>query len=173
MENASLNLQICNLRPSLDRFAFQFTNDVEDANDLVQDTFIKAMRFHTLFKHNSNLKAWLYMIMRNTFINDYRKKVRKNALIQTTEDLSSYELSKGATRNQGENKFIMDDIKQALARLIPDHSVPFLRCFEGYKYHEIAKELSIPIGTVKTRIYLARQALKKQLKMYNSKLSPI
>lgn len=173
MENASLNFQICNLQSSLESFALKFTNDIEDANDLVQDTFIKAMRFHTLYKHNTNLKAWLYMIMRNTFINDYRKKTRKNALIQTTEDLSVFELSKGATKNQGENKFIMEDINLALARLIPDQSVPFLRYFEGYKYHEIAKELGIPIGTVKTRIYMARQALKAQLKMYNSTLNPI
>jgi RNA polymerase sigma-70 factor (ECF subfamily) len=73
-----------------------------------------------------------------------------------------------AQTNKGENKFIMDDINKALEKLQPEYSGPFLRYFEGYKYHEIAEELNIPIGTVKTRIHMARQILKQQLKMYQN-----
>lgn len=111
--------------------------------------------------------------MRNTFINDYRKAARRNALIDTSEDLSSYQLTKSAAQNQGENKFIMEDITKALRKLQPEYSSPFLRYFEGYKYQEIAEELGIPIGTVKTRIHMARQVLKGQLKVYSDKFRTV
>lgn len=173
MENMTLNHQICNQRSCLESFAMKFTNDIEDANDLVQDTIIKAIRYHHMYQQGSNLKAWLYTIMRNTFINDYRKAARRNALIDTSEDLSSYQLTKSAAQNQGENKFIMEDITKALRKLQPEYSSPFLRYFEGYKYQEIAEELGIPIGTVKTRIHMARQVLKGQLKVYSDKFQTV
>ncbi|EDM35526.1 putative extracytoplasmic function alternative sigma factor [Pedobacter sp. BAL39] len=167
MKNITLNDQICGHMDCLESFALRFTRNVEDANDLVQDTIIKAIRYHELYKPGTNLKGWLYTIMRNTFINDYRRGTKKNALIDTSEDLSSYQLHNSAERNQGENKFVMEDINNAMEQLPSDYAVPFLRYFEGYKYHEIAEELQIPIGTVKTRIFMARQSLKSQLKMYS------
>jgi len=147
----------------------KFTNDVEDANDLVQDTIIKAIRYRDLYKQGTNLRGWLYTIMKNTFINDYRKGARRNSIIETCEDLSSHQLQTSASNNLGENKFIMQDINKALDSLQPEYAKPFLRYFEGYKYHEIAVELNIPIGTVKTRIHVARQILKGQLKMYKER----
>ncbi len=172
MENITLSNEICSHRSCLESFALKFTNDIEDANDLVQDTIIKAIRYHNLYKQGTNLRGWLYTIMRNTFINDYRKGAKRNAIMETSEDLSSYQLRGSATTNLGENKFVMEDIHKALDRLQPDYSKPFLRYFEGYKYHEIAEELHIPIGTVKTRIHMARQILKAQLKMYRDKFQP-
>nr|WP_199082276.1 sigma-70 family RNA polymerase sigma factor [Pedobacter sp. ASV19] len=169
MENTMLNDQICNQRSCLENFAMKFTNDMEDANDLVQDTLIKAIRYHHLYKQGTNLRAWLYTIMRNTFINDYRKDSRKKAVIQTSEDLSSYQLCNSASVNIGENKFVMEDIHKAMDQLQSEYSVPFLKYFEGFKYHEIAEELNIPLGTVKTRIHMARQFLKGQLKMYSDR----
>lgn len=168
MENLTLNHQICTHQSCLEKFAFSFTKDVENANDLVQDTLIKAIRYHHLYKAGTNLRGWLFTIMRNTFINDYRRDGRKNALIQTSDDLSSFQLKQSAAKNYGEGKFVMEDINKAMARLQPEYSGPFLRYFEGYKYHEIAEELSIPIGTVKTRIHMARQFLKNELKMYKA-----
>lgn len=168
MENITLNKEICNHRSCLESFAMKFTNDVEDANDLVQDTIIKAIRYHNLYKPGTNLRGWLYTIMRNTFINDYRRGAKRKSFIDTTEDLSSYQLSHSATSNLGENKFMMEDINKAMEKLQPEYSIPFLKYFEGYKYHEIADELQIPIGTVKTRIHMARQVLKSQLKMYSN-----
>jgi RNA polymerase sigma factor (sigma-70 family) len=166
MENITLNNEICNHRSCLESFAMKFTSDVEDANDLVQDTIIKAIRYAHLYKQGTNLRGWLYTIMKNTFINQYRRGSKRNQLIETSEDLSSRQLAGSAHGNQGENKFVMEDINKALAGLQVEYSRPFLRYFEGYKYHEIAEELDIPIGTVKTRIHVARQILKGQLKMY-------
>ncbi|MGY4385679.1 RNA polymerase sigma factor (sigma-70 family) [Pedobacter sp. UYP24] len=166
MNNIALNLEICEHKSALDLFARKFTNDLEDANDLVQDTMIKAIRYSNLYKEGTNLKGWLYTIMRNTFINSYRKVTRKNSIMDTSEELSSAQLKNSASANLGENKFVMEDINKALSVLEPVYSVPFLRYFEGYKYHEIAEELDIPIGTVKTRIHMARQVLKNNLKMY-------
>ena len=167
MENLTINNEICNHRSCLEAYAMKFTRDIEDANDLVQDTIIKAIRYHNMYTEGTNVRGWLYTIMKNTFINNYRKSSRRNSLIETAEDLSSYQLYNSADKNKGENKFIMEDIHKALAKLQPEYSTPFLRYFEGYKYHEIAEELNIPIGTVKTRIHMARQILKGQLKMYS------
>lgn len=150
----------------------KFTSDLEDANDLVQDTIIKAIRYHNLYREGTNLRGWLYTIMRNTFINDYRKNSRRRSVMTVTDDLSSKELKSSASKNLGESKFVMEDIHKAMEKLQPEYSVPFLKYFEGYKYHEIADELNIPIGTVKTRIHMARQLLKSQLKMYAQKFSP-
>ncbi|RZM01703.1 MAG: RNA polymerase sigma factor [Pedobacter sp.] len=166
MKDINFNDAVCTHRSCLEAFAMKFTQDVEDANDLVQDTLIKAIRYHHLYKTGTNLRGWLYTIMKNTFINDYRRGSRKNAIIQNTEEFTPLHLSRSATGNMGENKFIMKDIQSALSRLQPEYSVPFLRYFEGYKYHEIAEELDIPIGTVKTRIHMARKELKKYLKIY-------
>jgi RNA polymerase sigma factor (sigma-70 family) len=166
MNNLSLDLQICEHKSSLDLFARKFTNDLDDANDLVQDTMIKAIKYASMFKEGTNLRAWLFTIMKNTFINGYKKDSRKNSLMDTTDDLTSAQLKRSAATNLGENKFMMDDINGAMKGLQPEYSTPFLMYFEGYKYHEIAEELKIPIGTVKTRIYMARQILKNNLKMY-------
>lgn len=168
MENMTLNNDICNHRSCLETFAKKFTNDVENANDLVQDTIIKAIHYRHLYKPGTNLRGWLYTIMKNTFINNYRRGSKRNAVIETSEDLSSYQLMGSAQNNLGVNKFVMEDIQRALDNLQPEYSRPFLRYFEGYKYHEIAEELNIPIGTVKTRIHVARQILKGQLKMYSA-----
>lgn len=171
MENHLLNHQISNHRSCLESFAMRFTKDLEDAQDLVQDTVVKAIRYHHLYKQGTNFRAWLYTIMKNTFINDYRKGRRKSALIETSEDLTSYQLQGSAANNQGTNKLVMEDINKALEHLQPEYSGPFLKYFEGYKYHEIAEQQGIPIGTVKTRIHVARQVLKERLKMYRDKLT--
>jgi RNA polymerase sigma factor (sigma-70 family) len=169
MSVLNLDNEICKYRSSLEAFAFKFTGDVEDANDLVQDTILKAIRYMHLYKKETNLAGWLYIIMKNTFINNYRYNVRRRAVISSTDNLLMYQTQKNSAANVGENKFILKDIHTALATLEPEYSTPFLRYFEGYKYHEIAIEMDIPIGTVKTRIHIARQLLKSQLKMYKSR----
>jgi len=167
MKNITLDNQICNHKVSLEQFAFKFTHNLDDADDLVQDTIIKAMRYAGLYKKGTNLKGWLYTIMKNTFINDYRKNTRRKKVVDTVEDLNAFQLSKSASNNRAESKFVGEDINVALKNLAPAYSVPFLKHFEGYKYHEIADDLAIPIGTVKTRIHVARQVLQESLKMYN------
>jgi len=150
----------------LKSFAFKFTRDSAVADDLFQDTMVKAIRYYDHFKEGTNIRGWLFTIMRNTFINDYRRDARKNALITQEEDISSAHLLQSSSRNAAEGKFAMADIQRTLAKLPKCYYDPFMRYFEGYKYHEIAEELDIPIGTIKTRIHMARVILKKQLKIY-------
>ncbi|SEM74801.1 RNA polymerase sigma-70 factor, ECF subfamily [bacterium A37T11] len=151
---------------SLKAYALHFTHDDEDANDLVQDTVLKAITYYNKFREGTNLKGWLYTIMKNTFINNYRRFIKMSSFVTKSDEISSANLAYSATNNQGENKFVMDDIKHALSNLSEEYYVPFTMYFEGYKYHEIADYLDIPIGTVKTRIHVARKMLKKSLKSY-------
>ncbi len=167
MNNLSFNNQISDLRPFLVQFAFKFTHNFDDADDLVQDTMVKAMYFAALYKDGTNLKGWLFTIMKNTFINNYRSLVRRRKVVELAEDLTSIQLVTSASGNQGLNKFVQEDIDRAMGTLEPDYYIPFNRYSEGFKYHEIAEELGIPIGTVKTRIHIARKMLRISLKMYN------
>ena len=163
----NIDLQLNGHRAELQGIAYSFTKDLENANDLVQDTFLKAIRYADLYKEGTNLQAWLYTIMRNTFINDYRKRMKHNKAVDTVEDFLPHHLVKGAVNNRAGQQFIGEDINKAM-NLSPNAClVPFVKYFEGYKYHEIAAELAIPIGTVKTRIHEARKSLKKNLKIYN------
>ncbi|MCD0489868.1 RNA polymerase sigma factor [Pedobacter sp. MC2016-14] len=173
MTSTDFNYQLNNHQTALKSFAYKFTKDQDDANDLVQDTLLKAINYATQFKDGTNFKGWLYTIMRNTFINNYRRSARSQALITVNEEIPSAQLHYSATVNSGDGKFMMQDIYKALDKLQPEYSTPFLKYFEGYKYHEIADMLNIPIGTVKTRIHLARQILKNNLKMYVNNFSKV
>jgi RNA polymerase sigma factor (sigma-70 family) len=153
---------------SLRAHALRYTKNDDDADDLVQDTMIKAIRFYDNFEQGTNLKGWLFVIMKNTFINDYRKTAKRNALITQTDEIASHDLLVSASSNHATGAFVMGDIQIALASIPAIYSTPFIRYFEGHKYHEIAKEFNMPLGTVKTRIHVAREMLKKYLKNYRS-----
>ncbi|MES2874079.1 MAG: sigma-70 family RNA polymerase sigma factor [Bacteroidota bacterium] len=167
MKTLEFTSLLTNHQPSLKMYALHFTHDTEDANDLVQDTMLKAISYYTKFREGTNIKAWLYTIMKNTFINNYKKMVRVSAFVVRADEISSANLMYSSTHNQGETKFVMDDLQNALKKLPDTYLVPFNMYFEGYKYHEIAEHLYLPIGTVKTRIHVARQLIKKYLKPYN------
>lgn len=152
-------------QPQLYSHALQFTKDEDDAKDLLQETLIKAFRFCDRFDAGTNLKGWLYVIMKNTFYNGVVKTKRKREVI-SDEELDSPSLVRSSTANAGEVKFAMEDIAKAMGALRPNYRIAFQRYFEGYKYEEIAHELGIPLGTVKTYIFQARCDLKKYLKMY-------
>jgi len=166
MTQSEFTKQTSALGPSLFQFAIKYTKDADDANDLIQDTMMKAFKYYAQFEPGSNLKAWLFTIMKNTFINNYRRKVKTNSFIHQNEEISSAELSYSANKNLAEGSFIMKDIQKALKTLPDCYAQPFVRYFEGYKYHEIAEELDMPIGTVKTRIHIARKLLKEYLQTY-------
>ncbi|MCX3263746.1 MAG: RNA polymerase sigma factor [Pedobacter agri] len=146
--------------------AIKFTRDEDDAKDLVQETLIKGMRFCKNFADGTNLKGWLYVIMKNTFINDFRKTARKKEVITTDDEISNAQLTKSAATNNANTTFAMEDISKAMASIKPEYSIPFQLYFEGYKYEEIAEQLDIPLGTVKTHIHQARHGLQKYLSMY-------
>lgn len=154
------------LQGHLHSFALGFTREEEDADDLVQDTLVKAYSYYGSFQPGTNFKAWLFTIMRNTFINGYKREGRRKKFLTVDEELSSAVLLYSASSNRGEQKFISEDIHRALSTLSKVYYTPFMMYFEGFKYHEIAEELALPIGTVKTRIHGARLHLKKFLKVY-------
>lgn len=168
MTNIEFNTQVLRQTSSLKMYALNFTRDSEDANDLVQDTILKAITYYNKFKEGTNLKGWLYTIMKNTFINNYRRVVKMNSFVTKSDEITSPNLLYSSTTNMGEGKFVMKDIQNALDSLPREYFVPFTQYFEGYKYHEIASNLQIPIGTVKTRIHVARKILKSQLKSYDN-----
>lgn len=151
------------LRPA----AYNLTRDVDDAKDLVQETLLKAFANREKFKAGTNLKAWLYTIMRNTFINHYNKITKRTSPIDTADYLQySPTDSKMVTVNGATGEFALNDIYAAIERLAEELRIPFMMYYVGYKYLEIADQLQLPIGTVKNRIHLARKELKQQLNVY-------
>lgn len=160
--NYSLGQMTQALRP----FALKLTKDVEEANDLLQETMLKAYTNREKFAEGTNLKAWLYTIMKNTFITNYQRLVRRNTFIDTTENLHYLNSEDHVTFNGAFSEFVMADIQRAIDSLDEAYKVPFMMHFRGFKYHEIADRLNIPIGTVKNRIHIARKELKDALQVY-------
>lgn len=151
---------------SLRPFALNLTKNMEEANDLIQDTMFRALSNREKFQEGTNLKAWLFTIMKNIFINNYRRKIKRNTIIDTTDNLFYLNSSETLTENAATAKFVMDDMKNAIRGLGDEFRIPFMMHFEGYKYHEIAEELRLPLGTVKSRIFFARKELKGKLDQY-------
>jgi RNA polymerase sigma factor (sigma-70 family) len=161
-----IDQKIHNEQPALRSYALQLTKNMEDANDLVQETLLKALTYKTKFTEGTNLKGWLYTIMRNSFINNYRRLMRRNTFIDTTDNTYFLDAPTHTTENLGEDRFLNKDLTDAIETLPTDLKVTFNMNMRGYKYHEIAEELDIPIGTVKTRIFVAKRRLRKELKTY-------
>lgn len=151
---------------SLRHYAYQLTRNVEDTNDLVQDTMLKALTYKDKFTDGTNLKGWLYTIMKNTFINNYRRMVKRNTFIDQTDNDYYLDSVSYSVKNDAEKKFMMRDIEEAIDLLPESLKKPFTMNAKGFKYHEIADILRIPIGTVKTRIFVARRQLREQLNEY-------
>ena len=166
MTSVEFTSNLGKLQKSLKPFALKLTKDVEDANDLLQDTLMKAFTNRDKFTDGTNLKAWLYTIMKNTFITNYQRMMRKNTFIDTTDNLHYINSFESSTENLAHSTFAMNDINKAIGLLEDVYRTPFVMYFRGFKYHEIADKLEIPIGTVKNRIHIARKELKDQLFMY-------
>jgi RNA polymerase sigma-70 factor (ECF subfamily) len=154
------------LTKSLRPFAMRLTKDAEDADDLLQETMLKAFMNREKFADGTNLKAWLYTIMKNTFITNYQRNQRKNTFIDTSDNLHFLNNKEHQTENLAQAKFMMEDIDYAMDRLDQSYRDPFIMHYRGFKYHEIADRLNIPIGTVKNRIHIARKELKDRLHQY-------
>jgi RNA polymerase sigma factor (sigma-70 family) len=147
-------------------YAYQLTRNVEDTNDLMQDTMLKAIMYQDKFTEGTNLKGWLYTIMKNTFINNYRRMIKRNTFIDQTDNDYYLDSISPTERNQGEQNFILKDIEGAIEKLPQSLKKPFTMNHSGFKYHEIAEILHIPIGTVKTRIFVAKRQLREALNNY-------
>lgn len=169
MTTLEFSYSLNKLSSSLKPFAMKLTRDVDDANDLLQDTMVKAFTNRDKFTEGTNLKAWLYTIMKNTFITNYQRMVRRGTFVDTTDNLHYINSSDALIENGVFGSFTMDDIQVAIDKLDDVYKTPFLMHFRGFKYHEIADKLQIPIGTVKNRIHIARKLLKDELFVYRHK----
>jgi RNA polymerase sigma-70 factor (ECF subfamily) len=155
-------------------FAFRLTNDEDDANDLVQDTYMKAFRFINSFQEGTNAKAWLFRILKNSFINDYRKKSKEPSKVDYQEVETVYNSTEDAEfestsdlRIEAVQDMIGDEVAMALNGLPVDFRTVIILCdIEGFTYEEMAKILDIPIGTVRSRLHRARNLLKEKLRSY-------
>jgi len=147
-------------------YAMKLVRDVEDANDLVQETMLKAFRNKDKFAEGTNLKGWLYTMMKNIFINNYRRMVNSNIFSDDTENQFYINSMSTSGKNNAETRLAMEDIQKALENLSENLRKPFMMSYEGYKYEEIANHLSIPLGTVKIRIHNARHKLQESLMNY-------
>ena len=166
MTAIEFSYQLGQLQTSLRPFALKLTKDSEEAKDLLQETILKAYTNRDKFADGTNLKAWMYTIMKNTFITNYQRMVRRNTFIDTTDNLHYINSSGSTTINGATGSFAMKDIKRSIEKLQDAYKIPFMMHFRGFKYHEIAERLAIPIGTVKNRIHIARKELKSELKVY-------
>jgi len=159
----NFDTQILNFEGKLTGYANKLTCNREKAKDLLHDTFCKALANKDKFKEDSNLKAWLYSIMKNTYINEYRRAVKGNKIFDYTKDLIYQDQNKHMILNSGSNHSIKD-ILIAIDSLHYRHRLPFMMSFEGYTYKEIARLLNLPLGTVKIHIFNARKKLQTILK---------
>jgi len=163
MSTIELNYQISRLRPALLSFTRRFTSDRDESLDLVQDTLLRALTYKHKFREDTNLKGWLFIIMRNTFINNYRKNKLIKTSNDTTKDLYFLNVEDRHTFNGPAASFEYNDILRHVNTLRDELLIPFKMHTAGYKYHEIAEQQNIPIGTVKNRIFHARKAIQKKL----------
>ena len=146
--------------------AVSLTRDRDSALDLFQETLYRALVNQDKYNIGTNIKAWLYTIMRNIFINDYRRKTKQRSLFENTTDEQLVNLNQGSAVNDAETTIRMKEIKQAVEQLPEIYKTPFKLYFDGYHYNEIAKSLHEPLGTIKSRIHFARKLLKDQVSRF-------
>lgn len=154
------------MQSNLLNFAFILTSNRDDAYDLLQDTTLKALDNEDKYVENVNFKGWVFTIMRNIFINNYRKVVRESTIIDQTEDLYHLNLPQDSGFETPEGAFAAKEINDAINSFADEYRIPFSMHVAGYKYNEIAEEMGLPLGTVKSRIFFARQKLQVILKDY-------
>ena len=144
-------------------FAITLTRDSETAKDLLQETLFRALANKERYNVGTNIKAWLYTIMRNIFINNYRRNVKQQTIFDNTGNDYLLDYKQKTAVNDAESILTRKDIEAAIHHLPEIFRSPFQLYFEGYKYHEIAVMLSEPLGTIKSRIHFARKLLKQQI----------
>ncbi len=163
MTSMEFNSKLNTLTTLLHSFAYNLTKNMEDAKDLYQETAYRALFNRDKFQPDTNFKAWMFTIMKNIFINNYRKKVKANTILDTTDN--QYYLNSGShsTTNAAEGGIMLKELNAMVSALDDSIRVPFTMHFEGFKYQEIADELQLPLGTVKSRIFFARKELKEKI----------
>ena len=154
------------LSAMLHSFAFKLTKNGEDAKDLFQETAFRAMTNREKFRPGTNFKAWLMTIMKNIFINDYRKRIKRNTIMDATDN--NYFINSGnrTVVNRGGSNMLIEELTKMIEELEDGFKIPFLMHYQGFKYQEIADHLELPLGTVKSRIFFARKELKQNVESF-------
>ncbi len=166
MSTVEFDKLLLNNTEFLKPFAVTLTRDNEVAKDLLQETMFRALANKEKYNTGTNIKAWLYTIMRNIFINNYRRKAKQNTIFDNTPNEFLLDYNQQTIANRAEVVLGMKDIQAAIHKLPHIFRNPFMLYFEGYKYHEIAAMLAEPLGTIKSRIHFARKLLKEQLSRF-------
>ena len=147
-------------------YALKLTTNMDDAQDLVQETMLKALKYRNKFSEGSNMGAWMHTIMKNTFINQYRRKKKRLVVTDDTENQVYLNNTRYTSDYCADQQTMHQEISQTVEKLDHKYKMPFQLHFDGFKYHEIADQLDLPVGTVKSRIFTARNLLSVQLKAY-------
>lgn len=163
MTVTELTSRIASMRSSLLAFTNRFTYDREESLDLVQDTILKALTYRHKFKSDTNLKGWLFTIMRNTFINKYRRQKLIPTQYDTTDSLYYLNIEDAHTFSSPEKNLHYKTLWELIEQVREEWRIPFKMYSSGYKYHEIAEHLKLPVGTVKNRIFHARKEIQQHL----------
>jgi RNA polymerase sigma-70 factor (ECF subfamily) len=166
MSTVEFNQMLVNNAEFLKPFAITLTRDSEAAKDLFQETLFRALANKDKYSVGTNIKAWLYTIMRNIFINNYRRKVKQNTIFDSTPNDFLINQTQSVVVNNAESNLRLKDIQEAIHNLPQIFRNPFLLYFDGFKYHEIADMLGEPLGTIKSRIHFARKLLKTQIERH-------
>ena len=164
MNSISFKKNLLSVQEELLRFAYKLTADREEANDLLQETSLKALDNEDKYIPDTIFKGWMYTIMRNIFINNYRKIVRDQTFVDHTDNLYHLNLPQDSGFDSTEGAYDIKEIHRVVNLLPNEYRIPFAMHVSGFKYREIAEKLSLPLGTVKSRIFFTRQRLQGQLR---------
>ncbi|PZX13703.1 RNA polymerase sigma-70 factor (ECF subfamily) [Breznakibacter xylanolyticus] len=163
MTTLQFNNSLLSLQDRLRFFALSLTSNAEDASDLLQETTLKALTYRSQFVNNSNFKAWMFTIMKNTFINNYRRNQKSRNTFDGSEDALRVANKQNYDSETPEEIHRVQELEMTIERLDDDFKVPFKMHTQGFKYKEIAETLDLPIGTVKSRIFFTRKKLQQML----------
>lgn len=168
MNGIQFQQKLLSLQENMMNFALMLTANRDDAQDLLQDTTLKVLDNQDKFVDNVNFKGWVLTVMRNIFINNYHKIVRVQTVVDSSADLYNLDVVNDSGFDSPNKAYQIKEITKAINGLNDDLKVPFSMFLSGYKYNEIAEKLNVPLGTVKSRIFFARQELQKRLKDFQN-----
>lgn len=166
MASAKFQSSLMSLQANMLNFAYMLTSNRDDAYDLLQDTTLKALDNEDKYAEGTNLKGWVFTIMRNIFINNYRRVSRAATVIDTTDNQYLINLPAEAARETPDGTFTANEITAAINAFSDEYRIPFSMHVAGYKYNEIAEHMNLPLGTVKSRIFFARKKLQERFADY-------
>ena len=166
MNSQKFRDEIISMHGKLNHFALSLTCNMDDAKDLVQETYLKVLSSEDKYEDNTNLKAWMLTIMRNTFINNYRRRKRNNEVMSDNIDLNFLGTRTMQSSQKTDTNYYVKEINKQINTIHDEQRIPFELFLDGYKYKEIADKMNISLGTVKSRIFFTRKKLQNNLADY-------